>query len=98
MGIHPSQVEVLGFLPLIRTVRFALPMLGVVARLDESEPVFHPSPDEVEKVLTPSLDSLSDPGNWLERTWAGVSRCGSWTSPASGCGAPPPTWCGSCSA
>ena len=71
VGIHPSQVEVVGFLPLIRTVRFALPMLGVVARLEE-EPVFIPSPDEVEKVLTPSLENLADPGNWLDRTWAGV--------------------------
>lgn len=71
VGIHPSKVEVLGFLPVIRTVRFALPMLGLVARLEE-EPVFVPSPDEVEKVLTPSLDSLADPGNWLDRSWAGV--------------------------
>ncbi|MCE2526415.1 MAG: CoA pyrophosphatase [Actinomycetia bacterium] len=71
VGIHPSQVEVLGFLPVIRTVRFALPMLGVVARLDE-EPEFIPSPDEVEKVLTPSLESLADPTNWLERNWASV--------------------------
>lgn len=71
VGIHPSQVEVLGFLPLIRTVRFALPMLGVVARLEE-EPAFLPSPDEVEKILTPSLESLADPGNWLDRSWAGV--------------------------
>lgn len=71
VGIQPSEVEVLGYLPMIRTVRFALPMLGVVARL-EKEPVFHPSPDEVEKILTPSLESLADSDNWLDRTWAGV--------------------------
>ena len=71
VGIHPSQVEVLGFLPVIRTVRFALPMLGVVARVKD-EPVCRPSPDEVEKVLTPSLESLAEPANWLDRSWAGV--------------------------
>lgn len=71
IGISPSQVEVLGFLPVISTVRFALPLLGVVARM-EGQPVFHPSPAEVERVLTPSLDSLADPSNWLDRYWAGV--------------------------
>ena len=71
VGLHPSEVEVLGFLPIIRTVRFALPMVGVVARIGEN-PVFHPSPDEVEKILTPSLESLMDPDNWLYRSWAGV--------------------------
>lgn len=72
IGVAPSQVEILGFLPVIRTVRFALPLLGMVARL-EREPEFHPSPAEVEKVLTPSLDSLTDPSNWVERHWAGVT-------------------------
>ena len=71
VGIDPSRVEVLGYLPVIRTVRFALPVLGLVARL-EGEPEFCPSPHEVEKVLTPSLESLADPDNWLDRTWAGV--------------------------
>ena len=71
IGIPPSQVEVMGFLPVIRTVRFALPLLGVVAHM-EGQPEFHPSPAEVEKVLTPSLDSLSDPSNWVDRHWAGV--------------------------
>ena len=71
IGIHPSEVEVLGFLPVMRTVRFDMPVLGVVARLGE-EPTFDPSPDEVEKVLTPSLESLVNLDNWLDRSWAGV--------------------------
>ncbi len=80
IGIHPSQVEVLGCLPIIRTVRFALPMLGVVARL-EGQPRFTPSPAEVERIITPSLESLADPHNWLERSWAGVPL---WFSDVSG--------------
>ena len=71
IGLHPSEVEVLGFLPIIRTVRFVYPMVGVVARIGDN-PVFHPSPDEVEKILTPSLESLADPENWLDRHWAGL--------------------------
>lgn len=71
IGIHPSQVEVLGYLPMIRTVRFALPLQGIVGRL-ETGPVFNPSPDEVEKVLTPSVESLANLDNWLDRSWAGV--------------------------
>ncbi len=71
VGIHPSEVEVLGFLPVIRTVRFALPVVGVVASIKD-EPVFVPSPDEVEKVLTPTLESLVDPDSWVTRSWASV--------------------------
>ena len=71
VGIQPSQVEVMGFLPVIRTVRFSLPLLGVVARI-EGRPVFTPSPDEVERILTPSLECLADPHSWLDRSWAGV--------------------------
>jgi 8-oxo-dGTP pyrophosphatase MutT (NUDIX family) len=72
IGVHPSQVELMGFLPVIRTVRFSLPLLGVVAKLKQ-EPEFHPSPAEVEKVLIPSLESLSDSANWIDREWASVS-------------------------
>ena len=80
IGVPPSRVEVLGFLPIIRTVRFALPMLGVVARL-EGRPAFTPSPDEVERIITPSLESLADPHNWIDRSWAGVPL---WFSDISG--------------
>lgn len=71
IGVDPSVVEVLGYLPMIRTVRFALPLLGMVARLD-GPPVFIPSPDEVERIITPSLEALADPDNWIDRSWAGV--------------------------
>ena len=71
VGIHPSEVEVLGFLPVIRTVRFALPMVGIVARIGD-EPAFDASPEEVERVLTPSLETLVDPESWVVRSWSGV--------------------------
>ncbi len=80
IGIDPSQVEVLGYLPMIRTVRFSLPLLGMVARLD-GRPDFDPSPDEVERIITPSLERLGDPHHWLERSWAGVPL---WFSDVSG--------------
>ena len=80
IGIPPSQVQVLGYLPMIRTVRFALPLLGIVARL-RGQPDFEPSPDEVESVLTPSLERLQDPHNWVERSWAGLPL---WFFPVSG--------------
>ena len=60
VGIEPSQVEVLGFLPPIDTVEFNLLVVPVVGRV--STPLgLIPSEREVAKVYTPLDSDLADP-------------------------------------
>ncbi|MBW3666672.1 MAG: CoA pyrophosphatase, partial [Actinobacteria bacterium] len=63
VGIQPSQVEVLGYLPPIDTVEFTLLVVPVVGRV--SGPlVLVPSEREVARIHTPRLADLADPGAW----------------------------------
>ncbi|MGH8874118.1 MAG: NUDIX hydrolase, partial [Acidimicrobiia bacterium] len=70
VGIDPSQVQVLGFLPAIHTVQYALLVVPVVGRL-AGVPDLRPDPREVEGVLIPSLAELSDEAGWRFELWNG---------------------------
>jgi 8-oxo-dGTP pyrophosphatase MutT (NUDIX family) len=70
VGIEPSQVEVLGFLPPIDTVEFKLLVVPVVGRI--ATPLgLVPSEREVAKVYTPLLSDLADPDRWWHVPWEG---------------------------
>ncbi len=70
VGIHPSQVEVLGFLPPIDTVEFSLLVVPVVGRV--STPLgLVPSQREVAKIYTPLLSDLADVERWWSIPWNG---------------------------
>ncbi len=70
VGIHPSQVEVLGFLPPIDTVEFSLLVVPVVGRV--STPLgLVPSQREVAKIYTPLLSDLADVDRWWSIPWNG---------------------------
>lgn len=70
VGIEPSQVEVLGFLPPIDTVEFSLMVIPVVGRV--STPLgLVPSEREVARVYTPLLSDLADPDRWWSIPWNG---------------------------
>lgn len=70
VGIEPSQVEVLGFLPPIDTVEFNLLVVPVVGRV--STPLgLVPSEREVAKVYTPLVSDLADPDRWWNIPWNG---------------------------
>jgi len=69
VGIHPSQVEVLGFLPPIDTVEFSLLVVPVVGRV--STPLgLVPSQREVAKIYTPLLSDLADVERWWPIPWS----------------------------
>ena len=68
VGIHPDQVEVLGFLPQVDTVSFSLMVVPVVGRLPKS-PVITPDPREVVRIFTPTIDELSDDAGWTAELW-----------------------------
>jgi 8-oxo-dGTP pyrophosphatase MutT (NUDIX family) len=70
VGIEPATVEVLGFLPEIHTVEFALFVVPVVGRL-AGVPDLRPSPREVEKVLLPRVVDLADETGWRFELWRG---------------------------
>lgn len=68
VGITPSQVEVLGFLPPIDTVEFSLLVVPVVGRV--STPLgLVPSEREVARIYTPLLAHLADPDRWWHIPW-----------------------------
>lgn len=68
VGIHPSRVEVLGFLEPIDTVEFNLMVVPVVGRV--ATPIeLVPSEREVAKVYTPLLADLADSGRWWHIPW-----------------------------
>lgn len=70
VGIEPSRVEVLGFLPPIDTVEFSLLVVPVVGRV--STPlVLVPSEREVAKIYTPRLSDLADKDRWWSIPWNG---------------------------
>ena len=70
VGIHPSQVEVLGFLPPIDTVEFSLLVVPVVGRV--STPLgLVPSQREVAKIYTPLLSDLANVDRWWSIPWNG---------------------------
>jgi 8-oxo-dGTP pyrophosphatase MutT (NUDIX family) len=70
VGIEPSSVEVLGFLPPVDTVSFSLMVVPIVGRL-AAEPVLVPSPREVAKILVPPLEDLADDRYWRWEDWRG---------------------------
>ncbi len=70
VGIHPAEVEVMGFLPPIDTVQFRLMVVPVVGRL-ERPPLLVPSDREVVKIYQPSLRELSDEARWTYQHWNG---------------------------
>lgn len=70
VGIEPSQVEVLGFLPPIDPVEFNLMVVPVVGRV--STPLgLVPSQREVAKVYTPLVSELADGDRWWNVPWNG---------------------------
>lgn len=70
VGLEPSEVEVIGFLPPIDTVQFRLLVVPVVGRLARP-PVLVPSPREVVKVYQPTLAELADEERWRHEDWNG---------------------------
>lgn len=70
VGITPSSVEVLGFLPPVDTVSFSLMVVPIVGRL-ATQPVLVPSPREVAKILEPRLVDLADEAGWRSEDWRG---------------------------
>jgi 8-oxo-dGTP pyrophosphatase MutT (NUDIX family) len=70
IGIPPSQVEVLGFLPQVDTVEFSRMVVPVVGRLPK-EPTLIPSQREVDRILLPRLLDLSDESGWRHEIWMG---------------------------
>jgi len=70
VGIAPSQVEVLGFLPLVDTVELGLVVAPVVGRV--ASPLnLSPSQREVAKVYTPLVSHLADADRWSSAPWGG---------------------------
>ena len=70
VGISPSSVELMGFLPTIHTVEFTLFVVPVVGRLP-GVPELRPSPREVEKILLPRVEDLADEAAWRFEMWQG---------------------------
>lgn len=70
VGIHPDDVEILGYLPPIDTVQFRLMVVPVVGRL-RHQPRLVPSPREVVRVYHPTVDDLSDEARWRVEDWNG---------------------------
>lgn len=70
MGIEPDSVEVIGFLPSIHTVQFALWVVPVVGLLGP-DPLLVPSEREVARVLLPTLADLARPEAWRFERWNG---------------------------
>jgi 8-oxo-dGTP pyrophosphatase MutT (NUDIX family) len=68
VGIDPSTVEVLGFLPEIHTFEYQLLVVPVVGRLS-GIPQLRPSEREVARVLVPRLVDLADPASWKSELW-----------------------------
>ncbi len=68
VGIPPSRVEVLGYLPAIDTVEFSLMVIPVVGRV-ETPLNLVPSEREVARVYTPLLSDLADENRWWYVPW-----------------------------
>jgi 8-oxo-dGTP pyrophosphatase MutT (NUDIX family) len=70
VGISPEAVEVLGYLPAIHTVEFDKMVIPVVGRLSVP-PSLVPDPNEVDKILLPTIRDLADDSTWYAREWNG---------------------------
>ena len=70
VGIDPEGVEVLGYLPAIHTVTYPRMVVPVVGRLD-GVPDLVPDPNEVDRILTPSIRLLEDESRWRSEQWNG---------------------------
>ena len=70
VGINPANVEVLGYLPAIHTVTYPRMVVPVVGRLP-GIPELVPDPNEVDRILTPSMRSLRDESRWRVEDWNG---------------------------
>jgi 8-oxo-dGTP pyrophosphatase MutT (NUDIX family) len=70
VGIAPEEVEVLGYLPAIHTVTYPRMVVPVVGRLD-GVPDLVPDPNEVDRILTPSIRLLEDESRWRSEQWNG---------------------------
>lgn len=70
VGIDPSAVEVLGFLPPIDTVEFKPWVVPVVGRL-KPPVLLVPSEREVARIYTPPLEELADSHLWWSVPWNG---------------------------
>jgi len=70
VGIEPSTVQVLGYLPPIDTVEFKPWVVPIVGRL--TPPVLLiPSQREVARIYTPPLEELADNARWWSVPWNG---------------------------
>ena len=72
VGIDPAHVEILGYLPPIHTVTYPRMVVPVVGRLP-GIPELIPDPNEVDRILTPSISSLRDQARWRVENWKGRS-------------------------
>lgn len=70
VGLDPSAVEVLGFLPQVHTVEFSLMVVPVVGRL-ANIPDLVASEREVDKIITPLVSELLDEERWRFERWNG---------------------------
>jgi 8-oxo-dGTP pyrophosphatase MutT (NUDIX family) len=70
VGIEPTSVEILGFLPPIDTVEYRPWVVPVVGRV-ATPLVLIPSEREVARIHTPRLDDLADPERWWHVPWDG---------------------------
>jgi 8-oxo-dGTP pyrophosphatase MutT (NUDIX family) len=70
VGIEPSSVEVLGYLPAIDTVEFQPWVIPIVGRL-KPPVVLIPSEREVARLYTPALEELADTARWWSVPWNG---------------------------
>ena len=68
VGISPSSVEVMGYLPDIHTVSYVRMVVPVVGRLS-SVPRLRPDPGEVDKVLLPAVDQFRQRDLWRTEYW-----------------------------
>lgn len=70
VGIEPATVEVLGYLPAIHTVSYPLLVVPVVGWLS-GVPRLCPDANEVDRIHTPTVDSLLDETRWRSKSWKG---------------------------
>ena len=70
VGLHPSTVEVIGYLKEIHTVSYSRMVVPVVGLLSEV-PELTPDPNEVDKILTPDIDMFRDTTGWRTEDWNG---------------------------
>ncbi len=68
VGIDPTTVEILGYLPEIHTVEYQLLVVPVVGRL-AGVPHLRPSEREVARILLPRLADLAEPESWRSERW-----------------------------